>query len=236
MHHNLNEFDEALADAEKAIQIKPDYGKAYLRKGNALKSLQKDTEALDAFKIGLEKEPNNQQLQEAVNEIESALKNPFLKNYSKLFTDPRTAGLMADPQFKNIVDYAMRDQKVLLQMIQTDPRFMEVFSVLTGIDMTKMNEEAMKDRKKDEEEMKKKKEEDEKKKKEEEAEAKKKAEEDKYNSMTEEEKKDINDHKAADEIKCKGNEEYKKKNYDEAINYYNQAKDIYPKEMTYYLN
>jgi len=236
MHLNLNEFDQALTDAEKAISLKPDYAKAYLRKGKALEGQQKFKEALDTYKLGLEKDKENAQLLQASQELESNLNNPFLKNYPKLFTDPRTAGMMADPQFKNLVDFAMKDQKILIQMIQTDPRFMTVFSVLTGIDMEKMNEDVQKhaeERKKEEE--KKKKEEEEKKKKEEE-EKKKKEEEDKYNAMSAEEKKEVDDHKKADEIKAKGNEEYKKKNFDEAIKFYQEAIDIYPKEMVYYLN
>lgn len=236
MHSNLSEFKEALEDADKAIQLKPDYAKAYLRKGTALKGMNDIEGALAAFKDGLTKDPNNAQLKGAADEIEMSMKNPFLKNYNKLFTDPRTSGLMADPQFKNLVDYAMRDQKVLLQLIQSDPRFMEVFSVLTGIDMTKMNEEMAKEKEKKEEEDKKKKEEEEKKKKEEEEAKKKKEEEDKWNSMSQEEKDDKLTHQKADEIKLKGNEEYKKKNFDGAIEFYNQAKEIYPKEMTYYLN
>ena len=36
MHINLSEFDQAITDAEKAISIKPEYAKAYLRKGKAL--------------------------------------------------------------------------------------------------------------------------------------------------------------------------------------------------------
>ena len=102
--------------------------------------------------------------------------------------------------------------------------------------MEKMNEDVQKhaeERKKEEE--KKKKEEEEKKKKEEE-EKKKKEEEDKYNAMSVEEKKEVDDHKRADEIKAKGNEEYKKKNFDEAMKFYQEAIDIYPKEMVYYLN
>jgi stress-induced-phosphoprotein 1 len=173
---------------------------------------------------------------EASQQLEASLNNPFLKNYPKLFTDPRTANMMKDPNFKNLIDFAMRDQKVLMQMIQTDPRFMAVFSVLTGIDLEKMSEDVQKEsqeRKKEEE--KKKKEEEEKKKKEEE-EKKKKEEEEKYNAMSVEEKKEVDDHKKADEIKAKGNEEFKKKNYDEAIKYYQQAIDLYPKEMIYYLN
>ena len=236
MHLNLSEFDQALADADKAISIKVDYAKAYLRKGKALEGLNKVDEALSAYKLGLEKDSANAQLLQASQELEAQVNNPFLKNYPKLFTDPRTAGMMRDPQFKNLIDFAMKDQKVLLQMIQTDPRFMTVFSVLTGIDLEKMNEDVQKaseERKKEEE--KKKKEEEEKKKKEEE-EKKKKEEEDKYNAMSEEEKKEANDHKKADEIKAKGNEEFKKRNYDEAIKFYQEAINLYPKEMVYYLN
>ena len=236
MHLNLSEFDQALTDAEKAISLKADYAKGYLRKGKALEGLQKMKEALDAYKQGLEKDSQNTQLLEASQQLEASLNNPFLKNYPKLFTDPRTANMMKDPNFKNLIDFAMRDQKVLMQMIQTDPRFMAVFSVLTGIDLEKMSEDVQKEsqeRKKEEE--KKKKEEEEKKKKEEE-EKKKKEEEEKYNAMSSEEKKEVDDHKRADEIKAKGNEEFKKRNFDEAIKLYQQAIDIYPKEMIYYLN
>ena len=220
MHLNLFEFDKALTDAEKAISLKPEYAKAYLRKGKALEGLAKLDEALKAYKAGLEKDSANAQLLQASQELEASMNNPFLKNYPKLFTDPRTAGMMSDPQFKNLVDFAMKDQKILIQMIQTDPRFMTVFSVLTGIDMEKMSEDVQKaseERKKEEEK-------------------KKKEEEEKYKAMSSEEKKDVDDHKKADEIKAKGNEEFKKKNFDEAIKLYQQAIDIYPKEMVYYLN
>ena len=54
--------------------------------------------------------------------------------------------------------------------------------------------------------------------------------------MSVEEKKEVDEHKKADEIKAKGNEEFKKRNFDEAIKYYQQAIDLYPKEMVYYLN
>ena len=163
MHLNLTEYDQAITDAEKAISLKPDYAKAYLRKGKALEGQQRLQEALDTYKLGLEKDKTNAQLLEASQELEPQLNNPFMKNYPKLFTDPRTAPLMQDPQFRNLIDFAMKDQKILMQMLQTDPRFMTVFSVLTGIDLEKMNEDVRKqseERKKEEE--KKKKEEEEK--------------------------------------------------------------------------
>ena len=78
---------------------------------------------------------------------------------------------------------------MLFQLLHTDPRFMDVFSVLNGIDMTKMNEDALK------------------------AQKERKEEEDKYNAMSEEEKKELDNHKKADKINLKGNEQYKKKNF-----------------------
>lgn len=236
MHINLTQLDEAIKDADKAIELKPEYGKAYIRKGDALKKKGDETAALETYKKGLEKEPGNAQLKQAIDELEATLNNPFLKNYGKLFTDPRTAAYMKDPQFKNALDYAIRDQKMFVDMIQKDPRFMDAFSVVTGIDMNKMNEDAQREQKAKEEERKKKEAEEAEKKKKEEEERKKKEEEDKWNAMTDEEKKDVLDHKKADEIKLKGNEQYKQKNFDEAIKFYNEAKEIYPKEMVYYLN
>jgi len=96
---------------------------------------------------------------------------------------------MTDPKFKNLLVFALKDQKILFQLLHTDPRFMDVFSVLNGIDMTKMNEDALK------------------------AQKERKEEEDKYNAMAEEEKKEYDNHKKADKINLKGNEQYKKKNF-----------------------
>lgn len=38
-YHNLKKFNEALADGEKCIEIKPDWGKGYQRKAMALHAL-----------------------------------------------------------------------------------------------------------------------------------------------------------------------------------------------------
>ena len=130
MHFNLSEFNEALIDAETAISINSYYAKAYLRKGKALEGLNKAEEALETYKLGLEKDKENSQLLQASKELESTLNNPFLKNYPKLFTDPRTAYMMNDLQFKNMVDVAIKDQSLLMQMARTDFRFFTVFNVL----------------------------------------------------------------------------------------------------------
>lgn len=236
MHTNLGNFEEGLKDAEKALEIKSDYSKGYQRKGAALKNLGKIDEALEAYKKGLELDPNNAQIKTEIQRIDEELKNPFLQNMGKLYTDERTKGYMNDPQFRTTLEYAMKDQKLLMQLMQTDPRFMDVFSVLSGLDLRKMQEEAQESKKREDEERAKKEKEEAERKKKEEAERKKKEEEDKYNNMSEEEKKDFDLHKQADEIKAQGNEMFKKKNFDEAIKLYEQAKTLYPKECAYYIN
>ena len=75
MYYNLNDFENALLDAEEAIYLKPDYAKAYLRKGNTLEKQYKYQEALDTYKIGLQKDKNNTQLLEAYQKLEDSLKN-----------------------------------------------------------------------------------------------------------------------------------------------------------------
>ena len=75
MYYNLNDFENALLDAEEAIYLKPDYAKAYLRKGNALEKQYKYQEALDTYKIGLQKDKNNIQLLEAYQKLEDSLNN-----------------------------------------------------------------------------------------------------------------------------------------------------------------
>ncbi len=49
--------ENALADAEESIRLRPDWGKAYSRKANALQLLHRHDEAMDVCRLGLEKEP-----------------------------------------------------------------------------------------------------------------------------------------------------------------------------------
>ena len=55
----LSQFNEALEDAEKAISINPEKVFAYFIKGEALEGLRRNKEALDVYKLGLEKDKNN---------------------------------------------------------------------------------------------------------------------------------------------------------------------------------
>lgn len=233
---NMGNYKEALEDASECIKRKPDWAKGYLRKGMAESKLEMVEEAVESYKKGLQFEPNNQQIKDGLKEVEDRMKNPFTKNYSKLFTDPKTAKYMADPQFKNLLDYAMKDQKVLMQLIQTDPRFMDVFGVLTGIDLTSINEEASKSQKKKEQEDKERKIKEEEERKRAEEEKKRREEEEKWNHMSSEEREENEKKQKAEQIKLLGNEQFKKGNWQEALNFYSEAIQIYPKELALYLN
>jgi tetratricopeptide (TPR) repeat protein len=65
------EYARALEDAETAIKMKPDYIKAYHRRGKAYSALNKLELAIRDFQYILEKEPNNK---DAMNEIKTARK------------------------------------------------------------------------------------------------------------------------------------------------------------------
>ena len=52
-YHNMKKYQEALADGEKCIQIKPDWGKGYQRKALALHGLGQLENALQAYEEGI---------------------------------------------------------------------------------------------------------------------------------------------------------------------------------------
>ena len=57
---------------------------------------------------------------------------------AKLKTDPRTAPFFNDVDFKNKFEMCKMDQNFMMQVMQQDPWFMQVFSVLTGLDLQGM--------------------------------------------------------------------------------------------------
>jgi len=75
-----------------------------------------------------------------------------------------------------------------------------------------------------------------KKKKKDEEEKKKREEKEKFNSMSKEEQELEIKRKKAEELKLKGNNEIRNKNYDQAFIYYTNALELNPKELALNLN
>jgi tetratricopeptide (TPR) repeat protein len=56
----LKEFKNALNDANSALKIKPDYLKAFHRRGKAYQALHRYEEAIRDYQLILEQEPHNE--------------------------------------------------------------------------------------------------------------------------------------------------------------------------------
>lgn len=52
--------------------------------------------------------------------------------------------------FKNKWEGCQEDPQMMMQLIQTDPRFMDVFKELTGVDLLDMQEKEMKNKQRSE--------------------------------------------------------------------------------------
>jgi stress-induced-phosphoprotein 1 len=233
-----------------AIEIKPDWSKGYSRKGAACRGLGDLLGAHDAFEEALKLDPSNEQAKSGFNAVKRAIdaearadgvtgdptagiggifNDPQM--FQKLASNPKTSHLLADADFMSKLQRLKENPNSIGQEIQ-DPRFLQVMSVLLGIDMSfgappeagssqaaEAEEDVpMPDLKPDATEKKKEPEpapepepEDE------ETLAKKKAQE------------------AGDAEKKIGNDFYKKKQFDEAIEHYTKAWEL-NKDITYLNN
>lgn len=137
----LQKYTEALNDAEKAVQVKPDWSKGYLRKGQALHALQQLDKANEALEKALQLEPDNAQIKKAHSDVRQAMSEQgmqALAGFAKVFADPNIWGkIAANPQLAPFLadqDYVskvkllaqnpaliqglMNDQKILQTVLQ----------------------------------------------------------------------------------------------------------------------
>ncbi|XP_018334472.1 stress-induced-phosphoprotein 1 [Agrilus planipennis] len=213
-------YDLALQDAEKTVQIKPDWGKGYSRKGSALAYLGRIDEAIETYEKGLQLDPNNAQLRDGLAEVRAQkasrlgnLRNPFAgpEVIMKLRSDPRTRGYLDDPSYMALLQQLQANPNALAQNFQ-DPRVLTTLGVLMGIDLSQdepmetepINPEPSKNP---------------------EPEQKKEAETDLPD-----------DKKLAKAEKERGNEFYKKKEFAKAIECYKKALEHDPTDITFYNN
>ncbi len=238
----MGKWEEALEDATKCIEMKPDWGKGYGRKGAALHGLGRYDAAIGAYEKGLDVEPGlamlTKGLADAKKEAErdkgagglGGLANVFSAPdvISKIASNPQTASFLADPSFMMKIQQIQRNPDSISTHM-SDPRILQVMGVLMGVNI--QTPDTMGDAfggaggasssappppaPKAPEPA---------------------PEPEPEVELTEEEKAAKAKKAAADEHKLKGNAAYKAKNFDEAVTHYEAAIAELPEEMTYYNN
>jgi stress-induced-phosphoprotein 1 len=272
---SLEQYQDALDDGKKCVELKPDFVRGYGRKGLAEFYLNQYEEAEKTYTAGLKLDPTNEQFKEGLQKAKNALmgpgsfpgaeagsfpggpagsfpggppgaSSPFGNQQEilqKLLTDPETKEYFKDKDFLAKMKLCQTNPQMLFQLMQSDPRFMKVFTVLTGVSMDDL-QNAAKEQKEGKDEgkqapmdtgaefqpppMPK-------------TEApeppkeapKPSAEEAK---LTPAEKEELLKKKQAEDEKRSGNDAYKAKKFDEAIGCYDKAISLSDKEPIYHLN
>ncbi|CAG9954975.1 unnamed protein product [Clonostachys rosea f. rosea IK726] len=238
------EWDNALQDAEKTTEIKPDWAKGWGRKGAALHGKGDLVAAHDAYEAGLKQDPNNAQLKGGLASVDKAIEHEaapmasdpgagIFKMFNdpqliqKLASNPKTSSLLADPSFMAKLQLIQKDPQNM-QSLFDDPRMLQVLGVLMGVDLetresapegANVQEFPMTDAPPPEP------------KKPEPA----KAPEPEPEEVDEEALEKKKAKEAADKEKALGTENYKKRNFDEAIAHYTKAWELF-KDITYLNN
>jgi len=70
----LKQYAHALGDANKAVQLKPDWSRGYQRKGTVLHHVEKYAESKEAFEMGLSLDPTNLALKSGLANATRALR------------------------------------------------------------------------------------------------------------------------------------------------------------------
>ena len=63
---------------------------------------------------------------------------------AKLMANPRIAGYFQDPKFRTMFDMCKLQPEMMMKFVQSDPRMMDVFKEITGIDLMDMQAQQMK--------------------------------------------------------------------------------------------
>ncbi|CAD6577012.1 MAG: Hsp90 cochaperone [Tremellales sp. Tagirdzhanova-0007] len=254
------DWQGALEDAEKCIEILPSFSKGHARKGAALHGLRQYPEAVMAYEAGIQSDPSSDICKKGLAEVKRAMdtdsESPFSPGgdmgLGKMFNDPqmvrklenhpKTSSMMKDPAFAaKISQMQAGGGKGDLQGMLADPRMLTVLGVLMGIDISAMerpegsNEmpsnskptqassspsapsSASKNTSS-------------------EGKARVVPEDPVDEPMEVEEDTEAAAKKEAEELKAKGNVAYKGKKFDEAVQSYQKAWNVWPKDVAFLTN
>ncbi|KAL5183812.1 Hsp70-Hsp90 organizing protein 1 [Glycine soja] len=240
-HASLQNYAEALADAQKTVDLKPDWPKAYSRLGAAHLGLRRHRDAFSAYKTGLQLDPDNAALKSGLADAQAAASrppptSPFATAFSgpdmwaRLTADPTARANLQDPEFVKIMQDIQKDpNKFNLHL--SDQRVMHAIGVLLNVKIQTPNhdendhdadDDVSEDEVVSQPES------------EHEPEA---AVEVAEEEEEEEEEKETRDRKGqAQKEKEAGNAAYKKKDFETAIGHYSKALELDDEDISYLTN
>lgn len=135
-------WESALQDAEKAIELRPEWSKGYSRRGTALLGLNQVEEAIETLEKGLELEPGNAAMKQSLETAKKRMsggssndqRNPFNdpQLIERLARNPKTAPYLGQPDFTQKLAQIQRDPQALSSHI-SDHRIMEALAVMLGV-------------------------------------------------------------------------------------------------------
>ncbi|KAL9104506.1 MAG: hypothetical protein Q9163_000537 [Psora crenata] len=145
------DFERALEDANKTTDLKPDWAKGWGRKGSALHGTGDLMGAKQAFEEALKLDPANAQAKSGLSAVERAIsadaspdgaggpRNIFNdpQIFQKLAANPKTSHYLADPSFMQSLQRIRQNPNDISAALQ-DQRMLQVMGVLMGIDMNIM--------------------------------------------------------------------------------------------------
>lgn len=220
------------------MKLKPDWPKGYTRKGLAEYFLKKYDDAAETYKAGLKLAPDDATLKEGLAKAMDAKYEVPGAGGGGLFggsfdpsalamaaaTNPKIKEYMQDKALMQKVTMLMQlgstnptmQQQLVMQMMQQDPRVLEIVMAMRGMDVTTMGADS-------------------------ESPSEPASSPPPKPKPAKEEPPPPEDlrtpeQKEADELKNKGNELYKKKQFKEALEMYEKAIQKEPNDLTYYNN
>lgn len=137
---SLKQYEQALEDANKCVELKPEFVKGYTRQGVALFGLNKLDEAKTAYEAGLKVDPNNAALKEGLSDVQSRLEkgsNPLGSLFGpdmwvKLQANPVTREYLKDPSFVQKIQSLSSNPNAFGQMA-SDPKMSQALGVILGM-------------------------------------------------------------------------------------------------------
>eukprot|EP00933_Yihiella_yeosuensis_P005476 TRINITY_DN109992_c0_g1_i1.p1 TRINITY_DN109992_c0_g1~~TRINITY_DN109992_c0_g1_i1.p1 ORF type:complete len:589 (+),score=160.00 TRINITY_DN109992_c0_g1_i1:63-1829(+) len=244
---SLEQYEKALEDGSECVKLKPDWPKGYTRKGLAEFFLQRYDDAAETYKAGLKLAPEDLTLKEGLKKAMDAKYGVSSSGSSKAgplgpllgevdaaamatarARNPKISEYMADKAFveklnvlraMNSSGSGMQEQ-MMIQLIRQDPRLLEFIAAVQGFEVRRPDDfpggtspgevnPTAQSRKRPREEP-----------------AEPPKQEDARTSSQ----------KEADEFKAQGNQLYKKRKFDEAVELYDKAIEKEPNDLTYYNN